>query len=251
MEPVKAEYLAEIGRQIAFLSAFLGGFAASFLSILLQPQNPRRYVGWAAGAAAISSASFILAVISGTAVALVLSESGLFLGRSRIARGIIRIKPFEKCRRGWIEPELARLLDKKIALCRVVVERGIAHLLNPLLLFRFRFRTPVSVDPFGHVFVAFSFGHCRFEFIADDSLPAKKHVIERTIEMVFANVSSEQRAALVQRASQNDVTAHLCVWTSRRFLREILSVNLHFLRFHHKSIGAERPNARKIQVGGT
>jgi hypothetical protein len=72
MEAVKAEYLAEIGRQIAFLSAFLGGFAASFLGILLQSQNSRRYVGWAAGAAAISSASFILAVISWTAVALVL-----------------------------------------------------------------------------------------------------------------------------------------------------------------------------------
>jgi hypothetical protein len=69
---VKAEYLAEIGRQIAFLSAFLGGFAANFLGILLQSANSRRYAGWAAGAAAVASASFILAVISGTAVALVL-----------------------------------------------------------------------------------------------------------------------------------------------------------------------------------
>src|SRR5262245_14747690 len=81
-----------------------------------------------------------------------------FLGRSRIARGIIRLKPLEKRRRGWIEPELACLLNKKIALRRVVVERGVAYLLNPLLFFGFRFRTPVGVDPFGHVFVASSFG---------------------------------------------------------------------------------------------
>jgi len=29
MQPVKAEFMSEIGRQIAFLSAFLGGFAAT------------------------------------------------------------------------------------------------------------------------------------------------------------------------------------------------------------------------------
>src|SRR2546423_1749882 len=72
MQPVNAEFLAETGRQIAFLSAFLGGFAATFLGILLQSPNSRRHVGWAAGAAAVASASFILAVISGTALALVL-----------------------------------------------------------------------------------------------------------------------------------------------------------------------------------
>jgi hypothetical protein len=68
---MSAEFLAETGRQIAALSAFLGGFAATFLGILLQSSNSRRYVGWAAGAAAVASASFILAVISGTALALV------------------------------------------------------------------------------------------------------------------------------------------------------------------------------------
>jgi len=72
MQPVNAEFLAETGRQIAFLSAFLGGFAATFLGILLQSPNSRRHVGWAAGAAAVASASFILAVISGTVLALVL-----------------------------------------------------------------------------------------------------------------------------------------------------------------------------------
>ena len=75
MQPVNAEFLAETGRQIASLSAFLGGFAATFLGILLQSPNSRRYVGWAAGAAAVASASFILAVISGTTLALVLNPA--------------------------------------------------------------------------------------------------------------------------------------------------------------------------------
>ena len=69
---MNAEFLAETGRQIASLSAFLGGFAATFLGILLQSTDSRRHVSWAAGAAAVASASFILAVISGTALALVL-----------------------------------------------------------------------------------------------------------------------------------------------------------------------------------
>jgi hypothetical protein len=72
MQSVSAEFLAEMGRQIAFLSAFLGGFAATFLGILLQSPSSRRHVGWAAGAAAVASASFILAVISGTLLAVVL-----------------------------------------------------------------------------------------------------------------------------------------------------------------------------------
>jgi hypothetical protein len=70
-QPLNVEFLAEIGRQIASLSAFLGGFAATFLGILLQSPSARRHVGWAAGAAAVASASFILAVISGTALAIV------------------------------------------------------------------------------------------------------------------------------------------------------------------------------------
>jgi len=72
MQAVNAEFLAETGRQIASLSAFLGGFAATFFGILLQSPNSRRHVGWAAGAAAVASASFILAVISGTTLALVM-----------------------------------------------------------------------------------------------------------------------------------------------------------------------------------
>src|SRR5438876_12355744 len=71
MQPLNAECLGETGRQTAFLSAFLGGFAATFLGILLQSPNSRRHVGWAAGAAAVASASFILAAISGSLLAIV------------------------------------------------------------------------------------------------------------------------------------------------------------------------------------
>ena len=69
------EFIAEIARQIAAVSAFLGGFAATFLGILLQSQSPRRTVGCAAGAAAVASALFMIAVVAGTGVALAVNPA--------------------------------------------------------------------------------------------------------------------------------------------------------------------------------
>ena len=73
MQPNEANFIGEIARQLASVSAFLGGFAATFLGILLQSQSSRRHVGWAAGAAAVASASFMIAVIAGTLVGLALN----------------------------------------------------------------------------------------------------------------------------------------------------------------------------------
>ena len=72
VKPEHAQFIGEIARQLASVCAFLGGFAATFLGILLQSSSTRRHVGWAAGAAAIASVSFMIAVIAGTLVALAL-----------------------------------------------------------------------------------------------------------------------------------------------------------------------------------
>ena len=70
-----ANFVAEAAHEIAAMSAFLGGFAATVLGILLQSASSRRHVGWAAGAAAVASASFMIAVVAGTLVGLVLSPA--------------------------------------------------------------------------------------------------------------------------------------------------------------------------------
>nr|MBA3273190.1 hypothetical protein [Chthoniobacterales bacterium] len=62
MNPDQAEFISEVARQLASVSAFLGGFAATFLGILLQSNSNRWYVGWAAGAAAVASASFAVGI---------------------------------------------------------------------------------------------------------------------------------------------------------------------------------------------
>src|SRR3712207_4936865 len=72
VKPEHAQFIGEIARQLASVCAFLGGFAATFLGILLQSTSTKRHVGWAAGAAAIASVSFMIAVIAGTLVALAL-----------------------------------------------------------------------------------------------------------------------------------------------------------------------------------
>jgi hypothetical protein len=73
MQTLSPEYLAEIGRQLAFLSAFLGGFAATFLGTLLTAAPGRRQACWAAGSAAVAAAAFVVTVISATALAIVLN----------------------------------------------------------------------------------------------------------------------------------------------------------------------------------
>ena len=80
MQQLSPEYLAELGRQIAFLSAFLGGFAATFLATLLTSTSGGRQVTWTAASAGVAAAAFIVAVIAGTAMAVVLSPGAPAIG---------------------------------------------------------------------------------------------------------------------------------------------------------------------------
>jgi hypothetical protein len=60
---LNAEAVAELLRQLAFLSAVLGGFAATFLATLLALGGRHRVVDWAVGAAAFAAVGFLLTAI--------------------------------------------------------------------------------------------------------------------------------------------------------------------------------------------
>lgn len=77
MQLLTPDYLAEIARQIASLGAVLGGFAVAFLGTLLNAAPGRRTATWAAGAAAISAAAFIVATIAAVALLLALHPRGV------------------------------------------------------------------------------------------------------------------------------------------------------------------------------
>ena len=75
MQNLTSEYLVEIARQMGFLSAFLGGVAATFMSQLLGLSHPGRQRGWAILCAAGSSVAFIVSVVGATSLAIVLDPN--------------------------------------------------------------------------------------------------------------------------------------------------------------------------------
>jgi hypothetical protein len=72
VQQLPPEYLAEIARQIGFISAFLGGVAATFVVALIGHRDEGRATSWAIGCAAASCVAFIVAVVATTMLAVTL-----------------------------------------------------------------------------------------------------------------------------------------------------------------------------------
>lgn len=72
MQELSPDYLAEIGRQLSTLSAFLGGFAIAFLGTVLGFGKPHPQAGRVAGSAAVAAAAFAVAVMAFTSLIIVL-----------------------------------------------------------------------------------------------------------------------------------------------------------------------------------
>ncbi|MET0307154.1 MAG: hypothetical protein ABW023_00475 [Sphingomonas sp.] len=66
MIPLAADYLSAIATQIGAVSAFLGGFAATFLAMFLTLGHQSRAATIAIVASTIASVSFVVAVIATT-----------------------------------------------------------------------------------------------------------------------------------------------------------------------------------------
>lgn len=76
MDPLSPVYLSDIAAQTGGLSAFLGGFAATFLGTLLAMRARGRMGAVAIGCSAVSSVAFIVAVVGSTAVVAMLHPEG-------------------------------------------------------------------------------------------------------------------------------------------------------------------------------
>lgn len=70
MEPIPPEYLAYVAPKIAFVSAVVGGFAATFLAQLVTTTEGKRLAEWSTGSAAFSAVLFTVATISSTRIAM-------------------------------------------------------------------------------------------------------------------------------------------------------------------------------------
>jgi len=80
MQGLSPAYLSDIAAQTGGLSAFLGGFAATFLGTLLAMRAKGRLASIAIGCAAVSSVAFIVAVVGSTAVVAALHPEGRGMG---------------------------------------------------------------------------------------------------------------------------------------------------------------------------
>lgn len=72
MEQLAPGYLSAIAAQVGGLSAFLGGFAATFLGTLLALGGRGRIASFSIGFAVTSSVAFIVAVVASTALVALL-----------------------------------------------------------------------------------------------------------------------------------------------------------------------------------
>lgn len=68
MMPLAADYLSTIATQIGGVSAFFGGFAATFLAMFLTLGQKSRAAAIAITASAFASVAFVVAVIATTAL---------------------------------------------------------------------------------------------------------------------------------------------------------------------------------------
>lgn len=68
MLELSPKYIIDLANQLGFLSAFLGGFAATLFGVLLIAAKPSKAVGAAIALSALSGIGFIVAVIASTQV---------------------------------------------------------------------------------------------------------------------------------------------------------------------------------------
>src|SRR5882757_5054380 len=141
------------------------------------------------------------------------------LRRFFVAHLVVGLQPIKQRCRFWIEAERLQLLYVPVAFLRIVIRIYFQHFLTPDSLFLLAFRSPAAINPFRDFIIARAGLDERFEISALNALETKERVIERTIEMVFADIAPKQRPTFIDRAAQNDVTAHPRFRTVRRFFR--------------------------------
>src|ERR1700736_6707425 len=111
----------------------------------------------------------------------------LALRRFLVAHPVVNFEPIEQCRLSWIEPERFHLLDEPVAPLRIIVGICRRDLVAPAFDFIRRFLLAIGIQPLRHLLVARAALDLRLEIRAFYSLKPEEHIIERTIEMVFAD----------------------------------------------------------------
>src|SRR5213592_4440698 len=134
----------------------------------------------------------------------------------RVRDSVVDFKPLERCGLCRVQPELPSLLAEEIALFWMVIEAAGLHFFSPASDFLCRFLLAVLIEPFDDLLVPCSRLDLRFEIVALYAFETEKHIVERTIKMVLADVPRHQGAALINCPAKNRVTPDANARTARR-----------------------------------
>ena len=100
----------------------------------------------------------------------------------------------------------------------MVVETTRLYLLDPTFDFPRRFLFAAWIEPFDHLLVARALLNLGFEIVILHTFETEQHIIERTIEMMFADVPRHERAAFIDGAAKDGIAAYSNTRTPRVFL---------------------------------
>lgn len=87
MENLSPVYLSTLAVQVGSLSAFLGGFAATFLGTLLASHNDGKAASFSIAFAVSSAVAFIITVVASTALVALLHPEAPFAVSTAAANG--------------------------------------------------------------------------------------------------------------------------------------------------------------------
>jgi hypothetical protein len=128
-------------------------------------------------------------------------EVKMLRGRAFEARAVIRFQPVERGALLWIQPELGAVLNEVSALLRIFHRAASFHFVRPRFDFQRCLLCSVGLQPGANVFIIFRSLNRGFELAAVDALETEKHVVQRAVIMIFAELARQAGAAFVNRAA--------------------------------------------------
>jgi len=122
-------------------------------------------------------------------------------------RAVVRFKPVERAALLRVQSELGAVLDEVGALFRIFYHAACFHFIRPRFDFNRRLLCAIGLQPSADIFIIFRGLNGGLELAAVDAFEAKKHIVQRTIVMIFAERPRNAGAAFVNGAAGDGETS--------------------------------------------
>ena len=121
---------------------------------------------------------------------------------------VVSVQPIEQSRFLGIEPKRFGLFHKPFPLFGVIVWARSFNFIAPAPDFLGCLLLTGLIEPFRHLLIAGAIFDLRLEICSRHTFKTEQRVIERTIEMVFPDISCDQCPAFINGAAEDSVTAN-------------------------------------------